>query len=146
MLFGGYSTKDQASNDKHDFIIKPGVIASNDTTDVIGPVIESTKEKNPWDIAVYAHQVLWQAEGNPQRKVTILTGGTAGPDDPQFAQYNVFAGVEGYGLIESRPHDRMGVSAWKNWLHLTPDLQFLQNEHKGDNLAVVPGVRLVVDF
>ena len=178
MLFGGYSTKDQASNDPHDHIIKPGVIASNDTTDVIGPVIESTKDKKPWDVAVYISQVFWQAEGDPKRKATILTGGTAGPDNPQFAQYSIFAGVEGYGLIASRPHDRMGVSAWKNWLsdeftdlvspvadvrdlygfelyynieiskwlHLTPDLQLIHNGHKGDDLAVVPGVRLVVDF
>jgi porin len=80
--------------------------------------------------------------------------------------------------MKSRPHDRMGVSGWKNWLsdeftdlvspvadvrdlygfelyynieiskwlHLTPDLQLIHNENKGDDLAVVPGVRLVVDF
>jgi hypothetical protein len=116
MIFGGFSTRDQVSNDKHDFIIKPGVISSTPTTDVIGPTIESTEEKKPWDIAVYISQVFWQAEGNPKRKVTILTGGTAGPDNPQFAQYSLFAAVEGYGLMASRPSDRMGVSAWKNWL------------------------------
>jgi len=80
--------------------------------------------------------------------------------------------------MKSRPHDRMGVAGWKNWLsdefkdlvspvielrdtwgfepyyniainqwlHLSPDLQFIQNERKGDDLAVIPGVRLVMDF
>jgi hypothetical protein len=48
----------------------------------------STDEDEPWDIALYLSQVLWQAEDDPTRKATILLGGTAGPDDPQFAQYN----------------------------------------------------------
>ena len=113
-----------------------------------------------------------------------------GPDDPQFAQYNFFTAVEAYGFFKSRPHDRMGVAGWKNWLsddfkdlvypvedlrdlygfelyynmalnkwlHLTADIQFIKNERggrpdtflqkgkKGDDLAVVPGIRLVMDF
>ena len=32
------------------------------------------------------------------------------------------------------------------WLHLTADLQLLENEWKGDDMAVVPGARLVMDF
>ena len=166
MVFGGYSTRDQPSNDPHDFVIIPG------------QGIVDTEEKNPWDIAAYVSQVFWQAKGDPNRKATILIGGTAGPDDPQFAQYNFFAAVEAYGPMASRPHDRMGVSFWHNWLsdnfkdlvspvidlrdtwgfelyynialnkwlHLTPDIQFIRNEFKGDDLAVVPGVRLVMDF
>jgi carbohydrate-selective porin OprB len=178
MIFGGYSTRDQASNDPHDFVIKPGVIASSPTTTVIGPTIDDTDEENPWDIAAYISQVFWQAKGDPSRKATILIGGTAGPDNPQFAQYNFFAAVEAYGPMASRPHDRMGVAFWHNWLsdnfkdlvspvidlrntygfelyynlainkwlHLTPDIQFIRNEFKGDDIAVVPGVRLVMDF
>ena len=166
MVFGGYSTRDQPSNDPHDFVIIPG------------QGIESTEDKKPWDIAAYVSQVFWQAKGDPNRKATILIGGTAGPDNPQFAQYNFFAAVEAYGPMASRPHDRMGVSFWHNWLsdefkdlvspvvdlrdtwgfelyynialnkwlHLTPDIQFIRNEFKGDDLAVVPGVRLVMDF
>jgi porin len=166
MVFGGVSTRKQPSNDPHDFVIIPG------------QGIESTEEKKPWDIAAYVSQVFWQAKGDPNRKATILIGGTAGPDDPQFAQYNFFTAVEAYGPMASRPHDRMGVSFWHNWLsdnfkdlvspvidlrdtygfelyyniainkwlHLTPDIQFIRNEFKGDDLAVVPGVRLVMDF
>jgi hypothetical protein len=101
-----------------------------------------------------------------------------GPDNPQFAQYNLFASVEVFGLMASRPHDRVGVAWWKNWLsdnykdlvspvidlqnlwgvelyynialnkwlHLTPDLQLVENERKRDDLAIIPGVRLVMDF
>jgi porin len=166
MIFGGFSTRDQTSNDPNDFVFKPG------------QGIESTEDKKPWDIALYLNQVLWQAEGDPSRKTTLLIGGTAGPDNPQFAQYNALAAVETYGLFESRPHDRMGISGWHNWLsddfkdlvspvadlqdtwgvelyynyqvmpsvHLTADIQFIENEWNDDDLAVIPGVRLVIDF
>jgi carbohydrate-selective porin OprB len=36
--------------------------------------------------------------------------------------------------------------ALNKWLHLTPDLQLIENEYKGDNLAVVPGLRMTLDF
>jgi porin len=166
MIFGGFSTRDQPSNDPNDFVFKPG------------QGIESTEDKKPWNIALYLNQVLWQAEGDPSRKTTLLIGGTAGPDNPQFAQYNALAAVETYGLFESRPHDRMGISGWHNWLsddfkdlvspvadlqdtwgvelyynyqvmpsvHLTADIQFIENEWNDDDLAVIPGVRLVIDF
>ena len=166
MVFGGVSTRDQASNDPHDFVIIPG------------QGIVDTEEKKPWDIAVYVYQVFWQAENDPNRKATILIGGTVGPDNPQFAQYNFFTSVEAYGPMASRPHDRMGVSGWYNWLsdnfedlvspvadlqdqygfelyyniainkwlHLSADLQLVQNEREEDDLAVIPGIRLVMDF
>ena len=166
MIFGGFSTRDQPSNDPNDFVFKPG------------QGIESTEDKKPWNIALYLNQVLWQAEGDPSRKTTLLIGGTAGPDNPQFAQYNALAAVETYGLFESRPNDRMGISGWHNWLsdnfkdlvspvadlqdtwgvelyynyqvmpsvHLTADIQFIENEWNDDDLAVIPGVRLVIDF
>jgi hypothetical protein len=36
--------------------------------------------------------------------------------------------------------------AINKWMHLTSDLQLVKNEHKGDDLAVIPGIRLVIDF
>jgi carbohydrate-selective porin OprB len=167
MVFGGYSTKSQKSTDPHNFVFKPG------------QGVKSTKTKEPWNIAIYVSQVLWQAENDPTRKATIFIGGTVGPDDPQFAQYNFFTALEAFGPMESRPHDRMGVSYWKNWLsndfkdlmsvanvglrdqwgfelyynmainqwlHVTPAIQFVQNENIGDDLAVIPGIRAVIDF
>jgi porin len=166
MIFGGYSTKGQSSNDPNDWVNIPG------------QGIESTETKNPWDIALYLYQDFWQAEGNPERKANFMIGGTIGPDNPQFAQWNFFANVEVVGLKESRPYDKMGVAYWWNglspnfkqlvspeidlrntwgleiyynyaitpWLHLSPDLQLVKNEREGDNLAVIPGIRLVIDF
>jgi carbohydrate-selective porin OprB len=32
------------------------------------------------------------------------------------------------------------------WLHVSPDLQFLMNSSKGDDIAIVPGARLVLDL
>jgi len=32
------------------------------------------------------------------------------------------------------------------WLHLTPDLQPVKNEFKGDNMAIIPGIPMVMDF
>jgi porin len=166
MVFAGGSTKEQASNDSHDFVVIPG------------QGIKSTDEKEPWDVALYLYQDFWQAENNPDRKATVFVGGTVGPDDPQFAEWNTFGSVEVFGLMASRPHDRMGVSGWYNglsdqfkdlvspvvslrdtwgtelyynfevtpWAHLSADLQFVQNENRGDDIAVIPGVRFVVDF
>jgi porin len=168
MIFAAGSTRDQPSNDPRDWTIIPGA----------PPAITSTNEDKPWDIALYLSQVLWQAEDDPSRKATVLLGGTVGPDDPQFAQYNFFASVEAYGPMASRPADRMGVSFWYNWLsdnykqlvrpvinlrdlygfeiyyniainnwfHVTPDLQFIKNERNGDDLAIIPGIRAVIDF
>jgi carbohydrate-selective porin OprB len=86
--------------------------------------------------------------------------------------------------MASRPHDRMGVSFWYNWLsnnykqlvhpgaagavgvnlrdlygfeiyyniainkwlHVTPDLQVIKNEFNGDDFAIIPGIRGVIDF
>jgi porin len=166
MVFVGGSTKEQASNDPHDFIRKPG------------QGIVSTAEKKPWDIGLYLYQEFWQAADDPNRKATLFVGGTVGPDNPQFAEWNIFGSLEAFGLMESRPHDRMGVAGWYSGLsgnfkdlvspvialrdtwgaeiyysvelipsvHLSGDLQFIQNQNKGDKIAIIPGVRLVADF
>jgi carbohydrate-selective porin OprB len=36
--------------------------------------------------------------------------------------------------------------AINKWLHLTPDLQVIKNEWNGDDIAIVPGIRAVIDF
>jgi len=166
MVFVGGSTANQPSNERHDHIFIPG------------QGIVDTKEHRPWDVAFYLYQDFWQAEGDPNRRANFLLGGTVGPDNPQFAQWNVFAHVEAFGVMESRPHDRMGVAGWVNGLssnfknlaspvtdlqnlwgielyysfaitksaHLSADLQLIENERERDNVALIPGVRLVIDF
>ena len=173
MIFGGFSTRDQVSNIDLDYITIPGSPGS----EFLVPTLDEDEEK-PWDIALYLSQVFWQAEGDPNRKASILIGGTAGPDDPQFAQYNFFTALEAWGPIASRPYDRVGVAGWYNWLsddfeeflspvvelrdqygfevyynvavnkwlHVSADLQLVENEFEGDDLAIIPGVRFVIDF
>jgi porin len=171
MVFAGGSTREQVSVESLDFVFHPGA-----------GVTVTDDEKKPWDVAVYISQVFWQAENDPTRKATFLLGGTGGPDDPQFSNWNIFAAVEAFGPMASRPHDRMGVSGWYNslsddyvdtladlpinpillrdtwgfelyynfeinkWAHLTADLQIVKNEFKGDNMAIIPGIRMVLDF
>jgi hypothetical protein len=47
--------------------------------------------------------------------------------------------------------DTYGAEVYYNfeinpWLHLSADLQLIENERKDDDLAVIPGLRLVMDF
>jgi porin len=167
MVFVGGSTRDQMSNEKKDFVVVPGQGIENDRT------------HKPFDIAAYIYQAFWQDKNNPERKMTFFTGGTWGPDNPQFARWHIFANVEAFGIICSRPKDRMGVNGWysglsdnfKNlmstealrlrdlwgleayynfeinkWLHLTGDFQLVRNENTRNDIAIIPGFRLVVDF
>lgn len=159
------STKSQASNDRNDIVFIPGQGLA-------------TEQKNPWDISAFLYQEFWRAEGNPDRKANFVIGGNAGPDNPQFAQWTVFANVEAHGPLEVRPNDRIGVAGWysglsdnfkelaspvvdlrdtwgvelyynvaiNKWLHVTADIQFVMNERANDDIAVIPGVRMVMDF
>ena len=165
-IVGFGSTREQASNDRNDIVRIPG------------QGIVDTDLKKPWGVSAFVYQEFWQAEGNPDRKANFVIGGSAGPDDPQIGQWTVFANIEAYGLMASRPADRVGVSGWytslsdnfkdlvspvialqdtwgaelyyniaiNKWLRLTPDLQLVMNERAADDIAVIPGVRLVMDF
>ena len=105
-------------------------------------------------------------------------GGTVGPGNPQFSNWNFFANVEAFGLVPARPNDRMGFAGWVNgvsnnfkeltspvidlrspwglemyynyeinpWCHLTGDVQLAKNQRVADDIAFIPGVRLVIDF
>ena len=86
MVFAGGSTREQVSVESLDFVFHPGA-----------GVTVTDDEKKPWNVAVYVSQVFWQAEKDPNRKATILIAGTAGPDEPQFAQYNFFTNLGGCG-------------------------------------------------
>jgi porin len=168
LVFGGGSTKKYKSTDPSDWHFVPGEGLVNDNS-----------KKEAWDIAWYFQQDFWQAKNNSKRHATLLFGATTGNDDPNFSESNAFLAVEGFGLMESRAQDRMGVSGWyssisddykdftddigiplrdtwgfelyynveiNKWLHLTPDLQLIENQNEGDNFAIIPGVRLVTDF
>jgi porin len=168
MLVAGGSTKKYNSLDEHDILIVPGA------------GLEDTDEKHPYDVAAYVYQEFWQAEGNPQRNVSVLFGGTVADDNPSFSDWNIFGRVTARGLFDSRPGDRMGFAGWASgisdnlrddvdkfgidlrseiwgleafynveitpWAHLGGDFQIIQSAFEDDDVAVVPGVRLVIEF
>jgi porin len=169
----GGSTKEYASTDPVDWAINP-----------LGSPAPQ-KEKKPWDVAVYVYQVLWQEQSDKPsgttRRLQMFVGGSVGDDNPSFADWDVFANLQAFGVFDSRPNDRMGIAAhyyhmaddfvelgsiipgqklsdtvWttelyynyeiKPWLHLSPNLQYSQNENDDDDPAVIVGARLVIDF
>jgi len=100
LVGAGGSTHDYESLDESDWLDVPGN----------GPV--GAVNKNPWDIAAYISQYLWQDQCNKARHIQFVTGGTIADDNPSFSNWNAFARIEGYGLRKSRPGDRVGFSGW----------------------------------
>ena len=166
-FFAGGATKDYPSLEPVSWGFIPGEGLVDD------------KSKKPWDVALYLQQVFWQAENDDKRYAQLFTGGTWGNDDPNFSHWNIFANIEAFGPMKSRPNDRMGIAGYFNgitrdvkhltsdvgigvrdlwgfeayynieitpWMHLTGDIQLIENGSRGDSTAVVPGVRLVIDF
>ncbi len=166
-FFAGGSTKGYRSLDPTSWSFIPGEGLSSDN------------KKKPWDVALYLQQVFWQAKNDDKRNAQIFTGGTWGNDDPNFSHWNIFANIEAFGPMASRPNDRMGIAGYFNgittdfkhltddvgigvrdlwgfeayynfkitpWMHLTGDIQLIENGMSGDSTAVIPGIRLVVDF
>ena len=56
-------------------------------------------------------------------------------DIPTLRKRQHLYGFEAYYNIALNP-----------WLHLSPDIQFYRNANKKDDIAIIPGVRLVMDF
>ena len=119
---GGGSTKDYPSLDPND-LHGSGNPGGGITTD----------EKNPWGIAFYWYQVLWQAEkDNDKRRVQLFTGFSIADDNPSFSDFDIFASVQTFGLFDSRPHDRMGIAG--HYYHYADDYVDLLNSIPGENL------------
>ena len=101
-LFAGGSTKKYNSLDEHDWL------------DLPGEGLVDTKQEMPWDVAIYWQQDIWQAPGDSKRHTYVMIGGTYGNHNPNFSDWNIFVDVEAFGVIPSRPQDRMGISGWYN--------------------------------
>jgi porin len=98
----GGSTRGYNSLDRQDFLIIPG------------ESLVSTSQKQPWDVGGYANQTIWQDRCNKARRISVTFGGTIADDNPSFSNWNAFGKIEGFGLKESRPGDRMGFAGWYN--------------------------------
>jgi hypothetical protein len=129
---GGGSTKDYPSTDPIDWGINPlSVLITTEGS----PVLQ--KEKKPWDLAVYIYQVLWQEQGvktsGTGRRVQMFVGGSVGDDNPSFADWDVYANLQAFGVFDSRPNDRMGVAA--HYYHMADDFVELGSLVPGQQLS-----------
>ncbi len=91
-------------------------LAPNDWLDVPGTGPTDTKKKNPWAVAIYVSQVLWQDAVNDKRRVQSMIGGSVGDDNPSFSNWNIFGNIESLGPFASRAGDRVGIAYWYNGL------------------------------
>ena len=92
LLFGaGGSTKKYRSLDETDWFEIPG------------EGLEVDRTHHTFDVAAYLHQVFWQAAGDVKRHADFFMGGTIGDDNPNFGRWNLFASIETFGLMASRP-------------------------------------------
>ncbi|MHC4758094.1 MAG: carbohydrate porin [Planctomycetota bacterium] len=116
LLFaGGTSSRDYDSLESSDWGFVPGVGLTGETKD------------DAWTTAVYYDQVFWQAPDNAKKNMRFFTGWSLSDGDPSFGRWGGFASVEGWGLLQNREKDRMGVGAFYNQLssdfkNLTSDI------------------------
>ena len=167
MVFAAASTKKQASNDPNDFVYLPGQGITNTDTkrpwDVafylyqdIWQSKDNPKRKanimigatvgpdNPqfsnWNIFGNV-EMFGPFESRPNDRVGVAGWYTNLSGD--FKELTSKAGIE--------LQDMWGVEAYYNieitpWLHLSPNLQVLQNQNAGDDPAVIVGLRSVIEF
>jgi porin len=105
LLFaGGNSSRDYSSLDKSDWAIIPG------------EGLVSEEKENTWTAAIYYDQVFWQAPDNDKKNLRLYTGWSLSDGNPAFGRWGGLVAVEGWGLVENRANDRMGVGGFYNQL------------------------------
>jgi porin len=142
-LIGGGSTKEYPSLAPSAWLRIPRV----------GPV--DTEEIKPWGAGAYMYQVLWQHPNDNNRRLQALVGGSVGDDDPSFSNSNLFASLEAFGPLATRPNDRMGVSVWSSGIggefeNLTSDAGLNMRDMWGVelyyNFEIIPSVHISPDI
>ena len=167
LVFAGGSTRKQASNDIHDIIFIPGAGLSFDRGeeqpwDIAAYLYQVfwQAEGNPNrkatfflggtggpDDPQFGHWNIFaaiEAFGLTKRRQDRM--GVAGWYNPLSKNFIKDTALAGISL-----RDTWGVEVYYNialnkWLHVTPDLQIAQNEREADDVAVIPGLRFVIDF
>jgi porin len=168
LLFaGGASSRDYTSLDQTDWAVIPG------------EGLAAGQKEETWTTAVYYDQVFWQCPGNDKQNMRFYTGWSLSDGNPSFAKWGGFASIEGWGLVQDRENDRMGIGGFYNQLssemkeltstfgielenvwgtelyynaeitksmHITGDIQFVNNQNESDSTAVILGLRAVIDF
>jgi porin len=130
LIAAGASTKDYPSLAPSDWGLNIGGECGDG-------VVATCSSGNPWGVAAYWSQVFWQPDPNdPNRFARFMIGGSVADNNPSFSNFNIFGNLEGFGLSDARPGDRMGIAGWYN--HLTDDFTELASQ--------VPGIELQTDL
>ena len=85
-----------------------------DWTTIPGEGIESTRTKKPKSIAFYLYQILWQEQGNRDRRTQLFSGFSISDDNPSFVNFDVFASIQMFAPFASRRGDRAGIAGHYN--------------------------------
>ena len=167
MLFAGTSTNKQASNDEKDIVVIPGQGVENTDKDTpwdVAAYLYQDFWHAPGDPSRKANFLIGGTGGskNPQFahwhvfanvEATGLMESRPGDRMGVGAFYNALSDnfVELLEDVDLNTRDQWGYEMYYNfeineWLHVTPDLQIVKNERRGDGTAVIAGLRVVIDF
>ncbi|MEK6237497.1 MAG: carbohydrate porin [Planctomycetales bacterium] len=141
LIAGGYSTRSYTSVDPSSVTVVPGQ----------GLTLGS--ETGAWSLAYYYDQVFWEDSCNKSRNLRLFTGWSLSDGNPSFARWGGFASVEGFGLIDGREQDRMGIAYFQNQVSsdfkrlVSPvvGVQNVQGVEAYYNAAVTPWFHLTAD-
>ena len=144
MFAGGWSSRTYASLDDVSIVDIPGQ----------GLGLVAGEESGAWALAYYFDQVFWTDRCNEARKLQLFTGASLSDGNPSFSRWNVFASVEGFGLICGRTQDRAGVAHFYNGLSndlrqlVSPliELQTVQGVEIYYNATLTPWFHLTADL
>jgi porin len=142
IISGSYATGDYTSFDTDGWEIIPG-----------GGVVPATKTGS-WMAAYLAEQRLWADPCNAKRYAKLF--GYIGFSDQENSPFKITTSIsaEAFGLLDSRPHDRMGVAYFFNGLNndfknafpLATAVDDLQGGEVYYNAQVTPCFNLTVDL
>ncbi len=166
LVFAAGSTRKQASNDPRDWTVIPGqgITSTNekrpwDVAMYIKQVLWQAEEDPGRKVTFFVGGTV--GPDDPQFAQYHLFGAieafgilpSRGDDRMGVAAWKNWLSNDYKDLVSpvADLRDTWGVEIYYNialnqWLHLTPDLQLIQSEAKGTDLAIVPGIRLVIDF
>ena len=125
-----------------------------DWTLIPGQGLVANEETGAWSLGYYFDQVLWADPCNAQRNARLFTGWSLSDGNPSFVRWGGFVSLEGTGLSDNRPQDRMGAAYFYN--QPSSDLKQLvrravnvEDQHGVElyyNAAITPWFHLTADL
>ena len=141
-ILGEYSSKSYTSVDREDFYFIPNV------------GIVAGKQSGTWAINYLGEQRLWEDACNSKRNIGLTTSWGISDGNPNPIRWSSNVALQGYGLIESRPADTMGIAYFytglsgdfKDLVSPVVHLRDLQGTELYYNYSVTPWFNLTPDL